>query len=233
MDSLAQPAVIDPGCAPVSGGLLAEPISAVTSLAFVIAGGVIVARARRRRRPDDGSSLTAYALLVAGIGVGSVIQHGPRPPWQDPAHDLPLLATLAFVASDAGAALTGRRRVWWWWALPTAALLPVIVLAPRAGDLAQVGVAAVAVVLSVLRARAVPRARRRTVAALALLAVGGIVGTLSRAGGPLCVPGSMWDGHGVWHVLAAAALVVLAPVLAGGSVGAPTAPTTRRALPFR
>ncbi len=202
-----------PGCAAASSGLLVEPVSAVTSLAFVVAGAVITARSRRRPRPDGAPSLTGYAVLVAGIGVGSFVQHGPRPPWQDPAHDLPLVATLAFVAADAAAALAGRRRVWWWWTLPTAALLPVIVLAPRAGDLAQVGVAAVAVVLSLLRARSVPAARRRTGAALALLAVGGTVGTLSRAGGPLCVPGSLWDGHGVWHVLAAAGLVVLAPVL--------------------
>jgi len=202
-----------PGCPAPSTELLAEPVAAVTSLAFVVAGGVIATRARRRRRTDGASSPVTYALLVAGIGVGSFVQHGPRPPWQDPVHDLPLAATLAFVAADAAAALTGRRRAWWWWALPTAALLPVIVLAPRAGDLAQVGVAVVAVVLSVLRARAVPRARRRTAAALALLAVGGAVGTLSRAGGPLCVPGSLWDGHSVWHVLAAVALAVLAPVL--------------------
>ncbi|HLS48824.1 MAG TPA: hypothetical protein VK024_02420 [Actinomycetaceae bacterium] len=219
----AQAGVTGPGCPGPSSELLAEPVSAVTSLAFVVAGGIIAAGARRRRPGRvGGTSLTGYALLVAGIGVGSVIQHGPRPPWQDPAHDLPLAATLAFVAADAAAGLLGRRRVWWWWALPTAALLPVIVLAPRAGDLAQAGVAAVAVVLAVLRARSVPAARRRTAAALGLLAVGGLVGTLSRAGGPLCVPGSLWDGHSVWHVLAAAALVVLAPVLGAGSAASPS-----------
>lgn len=208
---VTQACLTGPGCPSEPWGPLVEPVAAVTSLAFVVAGVVVAARARRRRH--DVGSLTGYALLVAGIGVGSVVQHGPRPPWQDPVHDLPLLATLTFVAADAAAGLWGRRRVWWWWAVPTVALLPVIVLAPRAGDLAQVGVAAAAVVLSLLRARAVPATQVRTLAATALLAVGGAVGGLSRADGPLCVPGSLWDGHSVWHVLAASALVVLAPAL--------------------
>ncbi len=210
-----------PGCEVVSEGLLREPVSAVTSAAFLVAASVIVLRAWRPG-PDDGAAGTtpttgavplAYAALVAGVGVGSFVQHGPDPAWSDPAHDLPLLATLAYVAADAVADLTGRPPRWWWWAAPVAALLPVVVLAPRAGDLAQVVVAGVAVALTVLRAVARPALRRRLAVALALLSVGGTVGTLSRAGWPWCELTSVWQGHGAWHVLAAAALVVLAPTL--------------------
>src|SRR5699024_9894030 len=199
-----------PRCEVLSAGALAEPVAAVTSLAFVVGGLLIVAAPHRHRR-------YGFAALVAGIGLGSLVQHGPNPSWADPVHDLPLLATLAFVAADAVAALTGRRRRWWWWAAPTAALLPVIVLAPRAGDLAQVGIAVVAVAGSLLRAQAFPTVRRRTVAAVGLLAVGGVVDALSRTGGPLCVPESLWQGHGAWHVLVATALVVLAPVVGHGT----------------
>ncbi|WP_226924699.1 hypothetical protein [Georgenia satyanarayanai] len=214
-------------CEPLGDGLLLEPVSAVSSLAFVVAGVVIAVGYLRPLRgsrhegamSDGAATVTTgpralgYPALVAGIGIGSFVEHGPDPAYADLAHDLPLLATLAFVAADSAAALTGRPRLWWWWALPTLALVPLIVLAPRAGDLAQVLVAVVAVALTRVRARAQPPARRRVGWAVSLLALGGLIGTLSRAGGPLCVPDSLWQGHAVWHVLAATALVVLAPVV--------------------
>lgn len=215
LSSFAAP--VGPGCELVADGPLHEPVAAITSLAFVVAAAGIPTVARRAARRlghgDDPRRTLGYAFLVAGVGIGSVVQHGPDPSWSDLAHDAPLLATVAFVGADALADLTGRRRLWWWWALPTAALLPLILNAPRAGDVAQGIVAAAAIGISLARARARPRLRRRILLALAVLAVGGAIGTLSRAGGPLCVPESIWQGHAAWHVLAAAALVVLAPVI--------------------
>ena len=206
-----------PGCEAPGAGLLAEPVSAVSSLAFVVAALVVVSRERRRtaaeQEPGRPARVLGYAALVGGIGVGSAVQHGPDPAWSDVAHDLPLLATVLLVAADAVAALTGRRRAWWWWAAPTLGLLPVVVLAPRAGDAAQAGVAALAVALTLARARAVPADRRAIGWSVGLLALGALLGTLGRAGGPLCVPTSAWQGHAAWHGLAAVALVVLAPVV--------------------
>ena len=206
-----------PGCEVTRGGFLDEPVSAVSSLAFVLAGLVVVALGRRHAAgapgPGRGRPVATYAALVAGIGLGSAIQHGPDPPWSDVVHDLPLLATLLLVAADAVAALAGRRCAWWWWATPTLALLPVVVLTPPAGDAAQAGIAAVAVALTLARARTAPRDRQRILWAVGLLAAGAALGTLGRAGGPLCVPASPAQGHAAWHVLAAAALVVLAPVV--------------------
>lgn len=204
-----------PGCERLADGFLAEPVSAWTSLAFVAAGAVLVVQdVRRARRPGSTretrrSDGPVYAALVAGVGVGSFVQHGPDPSWSDLAHDLPLLGALAFLGADAAADLVGRVRRVRWWALPTVGLVPLIVLAPRAGDLAQVGVAVVAVTVTVLRAVARPDLRRPIGWALGLLTVGATLGTLSRAGGPHCDPRSVWQGHAAWHVLAAGALVVL------------------------
>lgn len=209
-------ATAGPGCEAAIGDLIAEPVATASSLAFVAAAVAILAVHRGGTgsdAPPAEGDLRGYAALVAGIGLGSVVQHGPDPAWSDVVHDLPLLATLTFVAADCAADLTGRARRWWDWGAPTAALTPLIVVAPRAGDLVQAGVAAAAVALAVLRARAVPRLRRRIGCALALLVLGASVGTLSRAGGPLCLPESPWQGHAAWHVLAAAALVVLAPAI--------------------
>ncbi|MEE6283251.1 hypothetical protein [Georgenia sp. MJ170] len=213
-------AVAGPGCEAPGTGLLVEPVAAVSSLAFVLAGALIVLRhhaaLRGGRAGGPGampSSLAGYASLVVAVGLGSLVQHGPNPAYADLLHDLPLLATLAFVAADAVAALRGRGRSWWWWAVPTQALVPLILAAPRSGDLAQAGVAVVALGATLLRARTFPAVRREVGWAVGLLAVGGVVGTLSRAGWPLCDPHSLWQGHALWHVLAAAALVVLAPVI--------------------
>lgn len=218
LGTYAPPPGAGPGCEPLAEGFLTEPVSAVTSLAFVLAGLLIVALGRRGGHADaseEGShrTLLGYAALVAAVGVGSVVQHGPDPSWSDLAHDVPLVAVLFFVAADAVADLLGRPRRWWWWVVPTVLLLPVVLGAPRAGDLAQAGVAAVTIGLTLLRARVRPELRPRVAWAVGLLAVGGAIGTLSRAGGPLCVPESLWQGHAAWHVLASAALVVLAPVV--------------------
>ena len=224
-------AAAGPACERVADGVLDEPVAAVTSLAFVVAGVVVLVLGRRTGaargapagRSGSGAAarggLAVYAGLVAATGVGSFVQHGPDPAWSDVAHDLPLLATLAYVGADAAADLASRPRARRWWLPVVATLLPLVVLAPRAGDLAGVGLAVVAVGLTVLRALRRPAVRTRVAVTLGLLVTGSAIGTLSRAGWPWCDPASLLQGHGGWHVLAAAALAVLAPTLGHPSVG--------------
>ncbi|HMO12182.1 MAG TPA: hypothetical protein PKB06_11925, partial [Actinotalea sp.] len=165
---MAAPGPTGPGCE-WSDGFLVEPVSAVTSLAFVIAAAAIVTRRRRSRRPVP----VAYAVLVAGVGVGSAVQHGPDPAWADVAHDLPLVGVLCLLAADSAAALRRRPRRWWSWAVPSGLLLVVVVGWPRAGDLAQVGAAVVAAALLLERARRDAGLRSRVAVPVAPLAVGG------------------------------------------------------------
>ena len=212
-----------PGCEPIGDGFLREPFSMYSSLAFVVAAVVIVLLARRRRRAREGGpgavgvrepSSIVYAVLVAGIGLGSVAQHGPNPFWADLAHDQPLLATLLFIIADSAADLAGRRRVWWWWALPTALLAPVLHFFPQPGDMAQGAVSVVTVLLGVYRGYRRPALRRPIAWTIALLAVGGIIEILSSPGWPLCDPEtSWWYGHAVWHAFVAAGLAALAGAL--------------------
>lgn len=216
------PGTAGPGCEPLSDGFWHEPVSAASSLAFVVAGAVIAIGVRRGwlhrwvGRADDltpSPAVLGYAALVAGIGVGSVAQHGPNPVWADLAHDLPLLGTLVFIIADAVADLTGSARSWWWWATPTVAMVPLLHLAPHAGDLAQGGVAAVAVLLSLERARRRPSLRRAIWGTVALLATGGVVEIVSSPGWPLCYADGWRYGHAVWHVCVAAGLTVLGAVM--------------------
>lgn len=219
---------IGPGCEPIADGFLREPVSAYSSLAFVVAGIVIVLLDRRRRRKvasagarDDVQPFAAvYAVLVAGIGVGSIAQHGPNLYWADLAHDIPLLGTLVFIVADSVADLAGRARQWWWWALPTAALAPVIHFAPQPGDMAQGAVAVITVLTGGYRAYRRPRLRRPIAWTIALLAIGGIIEILSSPGWPLCDPQTRWwYGHAVWHAFVAAGLAALA-----GAMGRRAAP---------
>jgi hypothetical protein len=222
---------IGPGCEPIGDGFLREPFSMYSSLAFVVAAVVIVLLGRRRRRALEGGpgavgahepSWTAYAVLVAGIGLGSVAQHGPNPVWADLAHDLPLAGVLIFVIADSAADLAGRRRVWWWWALPTAVLALVIHFFPRPGDMAQGAVSVVTVLLGVYRAYRRPALRRSIAWTVALLATGGILEILSSPDWPLCDPETRWwYGHAVWHTFVAAGLAALAAALGWRGLGPP------------
>ena len=219
---------MDAACELAGGTPWAEPLSTWTSLAFVVAGAAVVVAALRPRRgrssgtprPDAVATTrlrVAFGILVALIGAGSVVQHGPSPTWDPVAHDPPLLGALALVAADAVADLAGRRLRTWWWLAPTLLGVVLAAVAPPWSTTAQVVAAVVAVGASALRAWRRPAVRRRTVTALVLLAVGGGVGTLSRPGWPLCDAGGplgvTLQGHAVWHVLAAAALWLLAPTL--------------------
>ncbi len=214
------------GACELAGGTpWAEPLSTWTSLTFVLAGAAVVVEARRPGpRPAPGVAdavgaasrlRVAFGVLVVLIGVGSVVQHGPSPSWNPVAHDPPLLGALALVAADAVADLTGRRLRTWWWLAPTLLGVVLAAVSVSASTAAQVVAAGVAVAASAVRAWRRPAVRRRTVAALVLLAVGGTAGTLTRPGWPLCdgALGLALPGHAVWHVLAATALWVLAPTL--------------------
>jgi hypothetical protein len=134
--------------------------------------------------------------LVATIGVGSIAFHGPMPPWSEFFHDISIVLALVWLL------LVETRRTHWWplgLALAAAASITPVIADPVQAALA----AAVIVCVAVPRRRRVLRLQ-----AVSILAVGGLVGTLSRTGWPLCNPDSIWQGHGFWHLAAAAALAV-------------------------
>ena len=120
-----------------------------------------------------------FALLVAGVGVGSFIQHGPHPDWQAYAHDLPLAAVLVFVAADAASDLTGRELSHRWWLIPSVAMVPVVAMGATASTIAQTVMAAAAIGGSLLRAVRRPVVRRALITALVIAAAGATVGTPS------------------------------------------------------
>ncbi|KON71611.1 ceramidase domain-containing protein [Cellulosimicrobium cellulans] len=198
----------------------AEPLSTVTSLAFVVAGVAILVGARQAARRPDGTSPVAprvtMGVLAVLVGFGSAVQHGPAPSWNPVAHDPPLFGALALVTADAVSDLTGRRLRTWWWLAPTLVDVAIAATAPQASTYYQWAVSVTAVGTSALRAWYRPAVRRRLVVTIALLAAGGAVSTFTRTGWPCDTAG--WfgvepQGHAIWHVLAATAMWVVAPTL--------------------
>lgn len=219
-------------CERFGDGFLGQPANAVTSLAFVVAGLAVLLRRGGRR--------WTYAGLVAAVGIGSLVQHGPHPAWQAYAHDLPLAGLLAFLAADAAADLAGGRRRHWWLPVPVL-MVPVVWAGPLASTVVQGLLAAAAIGLNLLRVAWPgperrprpwhtwhrPGLRRSLLPALAVLAAGALAGSLTDRT-ELCRPESLLQGHAAWHLLAAVALWWLAPAVGSG---APTPVGVRPAVP--
>lgn len=177
-------------------GPIAQPVNAVSSLAFVAAGVPLV------RDPRPLTRAVGWAAVAAGLG--SVAYHGPGTGAGRYAHDASLLALLGVMALDD----TGRAAGW---TPSTAAVATVPVLAavgahPGLTDGAQPLAGALAVAAGVARSVRIhdgagPRA------GLAVLGAGALLHALGRTGEPLCRPDSRLQPHAVWH--GAAALAVL------------------------
>jgi hypothetical protein len=71
-------------CEALHGGWLGQPVNALSSLAYVVAGGYVL------RRGGRGALVPAIAL--GAVGAGSVLYHGPMPAGAELAHDGSLIA---------------------------------------------------------------------------------------------------------------------------------------------
>jgi hypothetical protein len=174
-------------CEVLRDGFLGQPVNALTSLAFVVVGMVLL-----RSRPVLG-------VLACLVGVGSFLFHGPMPAWAEWAHDVSL--TLLAI----GLVLEQRPRLV---ALSAVVLGAGLAVFLEAAELVTLTIAAVAA--AVLTTRIMPNPSRSQRAAIGLLAAGALIALLSRTGGPLCAPSSVVLGHGIWHLMGAAALWVWA-----------------------
>ncbi len=197
-------------CECIHDGPLTQPVNALSSLAYVAAGAALVARARRRPTGRGGGRsprwLAAFGLATAANGLGGLAYHGPGGRAGRWMHDAALLATLgialaAEVGEAAGRDLDSRG------ATAASAGGAALALSPAVSQAAQaaLGVGAVAADAVAGLAAHDHRARRRAPLA-ALWVVAGGLHVASRTGGPLCRPGSRFQGHAAWHTLSALAL---------------------------
>lgn len=78
-------------CEALRDGWLGQPVNALSSVAYVLAGAYLLR--------EGGRSVPAVAL--AAVGVGSVLYHGPMPPGADLVHNASLVGLSAVVVGRA------------------------------------------------------------------------------------------------------------------------------------
>ena len=199
---------------------LAQPVNAWSSLAFALAGALILVRAVRG---DHGRTpeLAVFALAVGMNSVGSFLFHGFRGDPAHWAHDLCIYAVLAFVAIHAFGTVRAwpRRTTLGAFAVAVAILGIARWAAPAATDVISGLLTFAAVVGESFAWRAGLRPRRSDGPTLELMAwtlvllalgLGGLSFLFGSNASPLCRPNSLFQWHAVWHVLLAAVLVAYA-----------------------
>lgn len=170
-------------CETIVGSFLGQPVNSITTLAFVVAGVVVL----------TSTELGWVGWALTATGVGSFLFHGPMPPFAEWAHDV-TLAWLLLVVAGVGL----RREVWT--RLPgLIALGAFLAVVPSLGDPLGAGLAGVAIGVLIVRDRSLS-----TLDPIALLAVVAVVGRLGATGGPLCDPDSILQPHALWHLGSAA-----------------------------
>jgi hypothetical protein len=214
-------------CEFLADGFLAQPINAVSSLAFVLAGFLLFFGGDRGQ--IRGPHTAAFSATLVAVGVGSAAFHGPGGVVADWIHDGSITALLVLiVAAEIGHSIGWtQRRVVFWWSVVSVAFWSVEWIWSRAGDTLNAPLAAFAVVgvLATQRASA-PKPEERSggrLVGLTLVGLGGLIMLLSRTGGPLCAPNSVLQGHAIWHVLAAVGTFVYARFRAAAAAGSVTA----------
>lgn len=198
-------------CECVHEGWLAQPVNALSSLAYAAAGVALLVRARRRAPTgQDGRStapgwLGIYGLATAANGVGGLAYHGPGGPLSRWLHDAALLATLGVVTTAEVGEATGteidRRH-----AAAAVAAGAALAVVPSVSRAAQVGLG-LGAAASDVTAGFVGESSHYRRASLALIWIGAAaVNATTRTGAPLCRPRSILQGHAAWHALTALAL---------------------------
>ena len=195
-------------CETLGNGWLAQPVNALSSLAYSLIGIAIVLSVLRSDRPRGGPIV--YAGCLVAVGLGSVAFHGPQLSGSQLMHDLPILLTVLFMINHDLVILrphAGQELAKFAGLTLAAVLLAVtipVVVAPLSIVVAgAVVVAEIVIYRRRLRPIAAPHRRRGWVAIAAFAVVGGASWVLGRSNSPLCEPDAWYQLHGLWHMLSA------------------------------
>jgi hypothetical protein len=126
-------ALAESDCERLQSGLLAQPVNALSSLAYVAVGLWLLRRSRGQ------GTLVAVGIAMLGAGQGSFAYHGPQPGWAHVVHDGSALILVALIAGATvwhTARASTRRLVFnaWKAAAPWTVLAVAAYVAGRSGS---------------------------------------------------------------------------------------------------
>lgn len=199
-------AIGESDCEHLASGFLAQPVNAISGLAYAVFGIVVFVSIRHSLGADRIIRAVFGSLLVA-TGLGNVLFHGTQGSASRFLHDASFLLMLFFIAIATVWSLRGwsLRSHLAFFAGVVLALSVLLVVWPSATNMLA-GISAVALIGSDVLARRAQAIRRRWWRG-AVLAMGVALAfyVAGRTGGPLCDSSSLLQGHALWHVLSGAA----------------------------
>ncbi len=224
----------------LSDGPLEQPVNTLSNLGFVVAGLAAAARAGRpgglgRSTMSTMPGLaTAFACLVVLLGPGSMAMHATESALGGHLDLLSMYLVAAFAASYAAMRRWRRGPVFLGVAYAAAVAACELVgtygghvpVVDFAGNLAFGTFLLVALVLERQHARhnAVTLDLHWLVVAVAALAVAFAVWNTAKTDAFGCFPHSLYQGHGVWHVLCAVSAYCLFRLYVSEAPSSPPGP---------
>jgi hypothetical protein len=220
--SMFRPATCMPDtcfCEAIRGGSIRQPANALSGLAFLPVAALVLhyrgtGRARHSINPfrDEPAYAWLFALAIALVGIGTAFYHASLTFVGQTADVLGMYLVATFLVVYNAARL---------WPIPTkiaasayvcgnVVLLAVLLYAPAARRYLfaalVLGVIALEVIIRVRRR--VASDRRYFVTAVAAMATGFAIWVLDITR-TVCAPSSLVQGHAMWHVLSASAVLLI------------------------
>ena len=206
-------------CEERDGWFLAQDVNAWSSLAYGVAGVVIVVAVVRWRVPR---AFLALAVAITVEGVGSLLYHGDPSDVAQLLHDGALVATLGLMSGWHVGRLSGAADVGASFGLAVGVVAGALAASTSAAiTSAFVAGSVIIVVAAELLARRAGRPAVWNGAILCLIALALLAWVSGTTGSPLCDAESWLQPHALWHVLSA--LVVLAWVARASAAASPDA----------
>jgi hypothetical protein len=197
----------DTDCESFHDGWLLQPVSAVSSLVFSVAGIAVMVWARRAEG-HERMLRTIFGVAMIATGVGSFLFHGFDSSVAQFLHDITFLVTIWILAVINVTEMQRRSRYFGWGTVGvgTVVFSLALLIGPQITNLLTIVVSVALVGADIVLHR---RGSARPVwywAALAAMVLAIVAFLLGRSSGPLCDPDAILQGHAAWHVFAAIAL---------------------------
>ena len=196
---------------PRTGAALLQPANSISSFGYVFAGLLMILLARSRGWISAFPPLAASILGVAAIivGIGSVLLHATLTLWGQffDVLGMYLISGFFLISALAKWRRIQDRRAMIYYALLCALLVAILYALPEVRRWLFSVVLVAAIILELVFARPL-RPQVRTgyyIAGLIANIVAFTIWNLDQ-NGQLCAPGSLLQGHAIWHLLGAVAL---------------------------